>query len=130
MRSIVKAFEGYVKLNKKIPSETLATIMSIEDSGRLADTVASHLNMKLPDKQEVLEVLDPLERLEKLYEKMQSEVEILQIEKKIGKRVKKQMEKAQREYYLTEQMKAIQKELGEKDDLKSEIDEFEEKIKE
>ncbi len=129
MRSIVKAFEGYVKLNKKIPSETLATIMSIDDAGRLADTVASHLNMKLPDKQEVLQVLDPLERLEKLYEKMQSEVEILQIEKRIGKRVKKQMEKAQREYYLTEQMKAIQKELGEKDDLKSEIDEFEEKIK-
>lgn len=129
MRSIVKAFEGYVKLNKKIPSETLATVMSIEDAGRLADTVASHLNMKLLDKQEILEVLDPLERLEKLYEKMQSEVEILQIEKRIGKRVKKQMEKAQREYYLTEQMKAIQKELGEKDDLKSEIEEFEEKIK-
>lgn len=129
MRSIVKAFEGYVKLNKKIPSETLATVMSIEDASRLADTVASHLNMKLLDKQEILEVLDPLERLEKLYEKMQSEVEILQIEKKIGKRVKKQMEKAQREYYLTEQMKAIQKELGEKDDLKSEIEEFEEKIK-
>lgn len=129
MRSIVKAFEGYVKLNKKIPSETLATIMSIDEASRLADTVASHLNMKLPDKQEILEVLDPLERLEKLYEKMQSEVEILQIEKRIGKRVKKQMEKAQREYYLTEQMKAIQKELGEKDDLKSEIDEFEEKIK-
>ena len=130
MRSVVKSFEGYVKLNKKVPSETLATVMSIEDPSKLADTIASHLNMKLLDKQEILEVLDPLERLERLYEKMQSEVEILNIEKKIGKRVKKQMEKAQREYYLTEQMKAIQKELGEKDDLKSEIDEFEEKIKE
>ncbi|MGH7885784.1 MAG: endopeptidase La [Thermodesulfobacteriota bacterium] len=129
MRSIVKAFEDYVKLNKKIPSETLATVMSIDNASRLADTVASHLSMKLVDKQEILEVLDPLERLEKLFEKMQSEVEILQIEKRIGKRVRKQMEKAQREYYLTEQMKAIQKELGDKDDFKSEIDEFEEKIK-
>ena len=79
---------------------------------RLGDTIASHLNMKLSDKQEILEVIHPLERLEKLCEKMQSELEILQMEKRIGKRVKKQMEKAQREYYLNEQMKAIQKELG------------------
>ena len=129
MRSVVKAFEGYMKLNKKIPTEVLATVTSIEEAGRLSDTIVSHLNLKLQDKQAILEVLDPLKRLEKLYEKMQEEVEILQIEKRIGKRVKKQMEKAQREYYLTEQMKAIQKELGEKDDLKTEIQEFEEKLK-
>ena len=129
MRSVVKAFEGYMKLNKKIPTEVLATVTSIEEAARLSDTIVSHLNLKLQDKQTILEILDPLKRLEKLYEKMQEEVEILQIEKRIGKRVKKQMEKAQREYYLTEQMKAIQKELGEKDDLKSEIQEFEEKLK-
>ncbi|MGI9553800.1 MAG: endopeptidase La [Thermodesulfobacteriota bacterium] len=129
MRSLVKAFEGYMKLNKKIPTEVLATVTSIEDAGRLSDTIISHLNLKLQDKQTILEILNPLGRLEKLYEKMQEEVEILQIEKRIGKRVKKQMEKAQREYYLTEQMKAIQKELGEKDDLKTEIQEFEEKLK-
>jgi len=129
MRSVVKAFEGYMKLNKKIPTEVLATVTSIEEAGKLSDTIVSHLNLKLQDKQTILEILDPLKRLEKLYEKMQEEVEILQIEKRIGKRVKKQMEKAQREYYLTEQMKAIQKELGEKDDLKSEIQEFEEKLK-
>jgi len=130
MRSATKLFEDYVKLNTKIPSETLVTFMSIEEPGKLGDTVASHLNMKLSDKQEILEVIHPLERLEKLCEKMQSELEILQMEKRIGKRVKKQMEKAQREYYLNEQMKAIQKELGTSDDLKSEIDEFEEKLKE
>ncbi len=130
MRSATKLFEDYVKLNTKIPSETLVTFMSIDEPGKLGDTVASHLNMKLSDKQEILEVLHPLERLEKLCEKMQSELEILQMEKRIGKRVKKQMEKAQREYYLNEQMKAIQKELGTGDDLKSEIDEFEEKLSE
>jgi ATP-dependent Lon protease len=130
MRSATKLFEDYVKLNTKIPSETLVTFMSIEEPGKLGDTIASHLNMKLSDKQEILEVIHPLERLEKLCEKMQSELEILQMEKRIGKRVKKQMEKAQREYYLNEQMKAIQKELGTGDDLKSEIDEFEEKLRE
>jgi ATP-dependent Lon protease len=130
MRSATKLFEDYVKLNTKIPSETLVTFMSIDEPGKLGDTIASHLSMKLSDKQEILEVIHPLERLEKLCEKMQSELEILQMEKRIGKRVKKQMEKAQREYYLNEQMKAIQKELGTADDLKSEIDEFEEKLKE
>ncbi len=130
MRSATKLFEDYVKLNTKIPSETLVTFMSIDEPGKLGDTIASHLSMKLSDKQEILEVIHPLERLEKLCEKMQSELEILQMEKRIGKRVKKQMEKAQREYYLNEQMKAIQKELGTGDDLKSEIDEFEEKLKE
>jgi ATP-dependent Lon protease len=107
----------------------LVTISSIEEPNRLADTISSHLGFKLQDKQEILETLNPAERLEKLYEKIQAEVEILQIEKRIRTRVKKQMEKAQKEYYLTEQMRAIQKELGEKDDLKSEIQEFEEKLK-
>ncbi len=129
MRTLVTAFENYVKLNKKIPSEVLVTISSIDEPGRLSDTIASHLGLKLQDKQEILEALSPAERLEKLYEKLQGEVEILQIEKRIRTRVKKQMEKAQKEYYLTEQMRAIQKELGEKDDLKSEIQEFEEKLK-
>lgn len=129
IRTLITAFENYVKLNKKIPSEVLVTISSIEEPSRLSDTISSHLGFKLQDKQEILETLNPAERLEKLYEKIQAEVEILQIEKRIRTRVKKQMEKAQKEYYLTEQMRAIQKELGEKDDLKSEIQEFEEKLK-
>jgi ATP-dependent Lon protease len=129
IRTLITAFENYVKLNKKIPSEVLVTVSSIEEPGRLSDTISSHLSFKLEDKQEILETINPAERLEKLYEKIQSEVEIMQIEKKIRGRVKKQMEKAQKEYYLTEQMRAIQKELGEKDDLKSEIQEFEDKLK-
>jgi len=129
MRTLIEAFEEYVKLNKKIPTETLVTVSSIEDSSKLADTIASHLNFKLADKQEILECLDSSKRLEMLYGKIQSELEILQVEKKIRNRVKKQMEKAQKEYYLTEQMKAIQNELGDKDDLKSEILEFEEQLK-
>ena len=129
IRTLITAFENYVKLNKKIPSEVLVTVSSIEEPGRLSDTISSHLSFKLEDKQEILETINPAERLEKLYEKLQSEVEIMQIEKKIRGRVKKQMEKAQKEYYLTEQMRAIQKELGEKDDLKSEIQEFEDKLK-
>jgi len=129
IRTLITAFENYVKLNKKIPSEVLVTVSSIEEPGRLSDTISSHLSFKLEDKQEILETINPAGRLEKLYEKIQSEVEIMQIEKKIRGRVKKQMEKAQKEYYLTEQMRAIQKELGEKDDLKSEIQEFEDKLK-
>ena len=129
MRTLIEAFEEYAKLNKKIPTETLVTVSSIEDSSKLADTIASHLNFKLADKQEILECLDSSKRLEMLYGKIQSELEILQVEKKIRNRVKKQMEKAQKEYYLTEQMKAIQNELGDKDDLKSEIVEFEEQLK-
>ncbi len=129
IRTLITSFENYVKLNKKIPSEVLVTVSSIEEAGRLSDTISSHLGFKLEDKQEILETLDSAERLEKIYEKIQAEVEILQIEKKIRSRVKKQMEKAQKEYYLTEQMRAIQKELGEKDDLKSELQEFEEKLK-
>ena len=129
MRTVIEAFEEYAKLNKKVPTETLVTVSSIEESGKLSDTIASHLNFKLADKQEILECLDCAERLEILYKKIESELEILQVEKKIRNRVKKQMEKAQKEYYLTEQMKAIQKELGDKDDLKSEIAEFEDQLK-
>ncbi len=129
IRTLINAFENYVKLNKKIPSEVIVTVSSLEDPDRLADTIASHLSFKLQDKQEILEIFNPVDRIEKLYEKIQSEVEILQVEKRIRGRVKKQMEKAQKEYYLTEQMRAIQKELGEKDDLKSEINEFEERLK-
>jgi ATP-dependent Lon protease len=129
MRSLTEAFEDYTKLNKKVPTETLVTISGIEDASKLSDTIASHLTFKLSDKQEILECLDCSKRLEMLFEKIQSELEILQVEKKIRNRVKKQMEKAQKEYYLTEQMKAIQNELGDKDDLKSEILEFEETLK-
>ena len=129
MRTLIESFEDYIKLNKRVPSETLATITAIDDPSKLSDTVASHLSFKLSDKQEILENLDSSKRLEAIYEKIQSELEILQVEKKIRNRVKKQMEKAQKEYYLTEQMKAIQKELGDKDDFKSEILEFEEQLK-
>ena len=129
MRTLIEAFEDYIKLNKRVPSETLATISAIDDPSKLSDTIASHLTFKLSDKQEILENLNSSNRLEAIYEKIQSELEILQVEKKIRNRVKKQMEKAQKEYYLTEQMKAIQKELGDKDDFKSEILEFEDQLK-
>ncbi|MDA2920369.1 endopeptidase La, partial [Desulfobacterota bacterium AH_259_B03_O07] len=128
-RTIIQAFENYVKLNKKIPSEVLVTVSSIEEPNRLADTIASHLSLKLEDKQEILGAINPAERLEKLYEKIQAELEILKVEKRIDARVKRQMDKAQKDHYLNEQMKAIQGELGEKDELKTEIQEFEEKLK-
>ncbi len=128
-RSVLKAFEGYIKLNRKIPAEVFSTVSVIEDTGRLSDTVASHLNLKIADKQDLLETASPEERMKKLHGKMQEEVEILEIEKRIGRRVRRQMEKSQREYYLTEQMKAIQKELGEKDDMKSDAQEIEAKLK-
>ena len=129
VRSVHSTFEAYVKLNKRIPPEMLQSVASIEDPGRLADTIVAHLSLKLNDKQSILEETDPPKRLEKLYELMQSEIEILQVEKKIRTRVKKQMEKTQKEYYLNEQMQAIQKELGEKDEFKNELQELEEKIK-
>lgn len=129
MRSIVTSFENYVKLKKKISPEMVHQIHGIEDPFRLADTVIVHLNIKLEDKQEVLETNDATERLEKIVEFMKSEIEILQVEKRIRTRVKKQMEKTQKEYYLNEQMRAIQKELGEKDDFRNEIQELEEKLK-
>jgi ATP-dependent Lon protease len=129
MRSIQATFETYVKLNKRIPPEMLISVQTIDEPGRLADTIVSHLSLKLNDKQALLEMEAPAKRLEKLYELMQAEIEILQVEKKIRTRVKKQMEKTQKEYYLNEQMQAIQKELGERDEFKNEIQELEDKIK-
>src|SRR5512146_1799049 len=129
MRSVHSTFEAYVKLNKRIPPEMLMSVSTIDDPGRLSDTIVAHLSLKLNDKQAILETESPQRRLEKLYELMQGEIEILQVEKKIRTRVKKQMEKTQKEYYLNEQMQAIQKELGERDELKNEIQELEEKIR-
>ncbi len=129
IRGIKAAFETYVKLNKRIPPEMLASVATIDDPSRLADTIVAHLSLKLPDKQKILEVDSPAERLERLYSQIQTEIEILQVEKKIRTRVKKQMEKTQKEYYLNEQMQAIQRELGERDEFKGEMQELEEKIK-
>ena len=126
-RSAVSQFESYVKLNKKISPEVLGTIAQIEDYSKLADTIASHLAIKIADKQEVLETTTISARLERVYTLMESEISVLQVEKKIRSRVKRQMEKTQREYYLNEQMKAIQKELGDNDE-RDDISEFEEKI--
>src|SRR5690349_18331774 len=128
-RSINSTFEHYVKLNKKIPPEMIMSVASIEDPARLADTIVAHLGVKLEDKQALLEIENPAERLERVLGNMRSEIEILEVEKRIRTRVKKQMEKTQKEYYLNEQMRAIQKELGEKDEFKNEIQELEEKIK-
>src|ERR1700736_3102613 len=129
VRSVHATFEAYVKLNKRIPPEMLMSVATIDDPARLADTIVAHLSLKLNDKQAILEEQSAARRLEKLYELMQGEIEILQVEKKIRTRVKKQMEKTQKEYYLNEQMQAIQKELGERDEFKSELQEIEEKIK-
>jgi ATP-dependent Lon protease len=128
VRSVNSAFEQFAKLHKKIPQETLLSVGNITDPGQLADTVVGHLPIKLEDKQGLLELIAPKTRLEKLYELMRAEIEILQLEQRIKGRVKRQMEKTQREYYLNEQMRAIQKEMGEKDDLKSEVKELEEKL--
>src|SRR6266478_1002814 len=129
VRSVHATFEAYVKLNKRIPPEMLMSVATIDDPARLADTIVAHLSLKLNDKQAILEEQSAARRLEKLYELMQGEIEILQVEKKIRTRVKKQMEKTQKEYYLNEQMQAIQKELGERDEFKSELQEIEEKNK-
>ena len=127
-RSVVNEFEGYVKLNKKVSPEVVGVVQQIEDYAKLADTVASHLAVKIPDKQTILETPSVTERLEKVLGLMESEISVLQVEKRIRTRVKRQMEKTQREYYLNEQMKAIQKELGDEDG-KDELAELEEKIK-
>jgi len=127
-RSVVNEFEGYVKLNKKVSPEVVGVVQQIEDYAKLADTVASHLAVKIPDKQLILEIPTVTERLEKVLGLMESEISVLQVEKRIRTRVKRQMEKTQREYYLNEQMKAIQKELGDEDG-KDELAELEEKIK-
>jgi ATP-dependent Lon protease len=128
-RSVVSQFEQYVKLNKKIPPEVLVSINQIDNASKLADTVASHLTLKIAEKQELLEVKSVSERLERIYGFMESEISVLQVEKRIRNRVKRQMEKTQREYYLNEQMKAIQRELGENNEGGDEATEFEDKIK-
>ena len=128
IRSAVSQFEGYVKLNKKIPPEVLTSLNGIEDAARLADTMAAHMPLKLTEKQKVLEMQSVNERLEYLMALMEGEIDLLQVEKKIRTRVKKQMEKSQREYYLNEQMKAIQKELGELDDTPDEFEALAKKI--
>ena len=127
-RSVVSQFEQYVKLNKKVPPEVLTALAGIEDAGRLADTVAAHMALKLADKQKVLEILDVRARLEHILVAIEGEMDVLQIEKRIRGRVKAQMEKSQREYYLNEQMKAIQKELGDMEDGVNEVQELEQKI--
>lgn len=127
-RSVVTQFEAYVKLNKRVPPEVIVSISQIDDNQKLADTVASHLNIKINEKQELLEITSVSERLERVYALMEGEMSVLQVEKKIRNRVKRQMEKTQREYYLNEQMKAIQKELGESDDGRDELSEIEDKI--
>ncbi|MEE9609236.1 MAG: endopeptidase La, partial [Myxococcota bacterium] len=129
VRTIHTAFEKYVKLNKKVPPETLNTVMAVQAPGRLADAIVAHLNLKLDERQKLLETIVPSKRLEDVYARMQAEIEVLEVERKIRGRVKKQMERSQKEYYLNEQMRAIQKELGERDEFKSEIEELEEALK-
>ncbi|NQY99375.1 MAG: endopeptidase La [Bdellovibrionales bacterium] len=127
MRSVKATFETYVKLNKRIPPEILMRVSTIDDIGELSDIIVAQLNLKLEDKQKLLEISDPGVRLEELLNMMTGEIEILEVEKKIRNRVKKQMEKSQKEYYLNEQMQAIQKELGDKDDYQAELAELEER---
>ena len=128
MRSVLNEFDQYVKLNMKIPPEILTSLAGVDDPGRLADTVAAHLSLKIEDKQLILEIQDVKERLERILAVLESEIDLLQIEKRIRGRVKRQMEKSQREYYLNEQMKAIQKELGEMEEGPNESEELEKKI--
>ncbi len=129
-RSVNHQFEQWVKLSKKIPSETMMSVVTVEDPGRLADLIASHLSLKIEDKQVLLDAVGVKERLEKLCDIIAREMEILELEKKINVRVRKQIEKTQKEYYLREQLKAIQKELGDKDDRMAEVDEYRQRMKE
>jgi ATP-dependent Lon protease len=129
MRSIKESFELYLKLSKKVHVEMMGTIAAIEDGSKLADVVVTHLNVKLEDKQKIMEIFNVGERLESIYSLMLSEIEILQVEEKIKRRVKKQMEKTQKDYYLNEQMRAIQKEMGEKDEFRNEIVDIEKRLK-
>ena len=128
VRSIIAQFEQYVKLNKKVPPEILTSLSGIDEPGRLADTVAAHMALKLAEKQRILEIQDVKTRLEQILGIIEGEIDVLQIEKRIRGRVKQQMEKSQREYYLNEQMKAIQKELGEMEDAPNEMADLEDKI--
>ncbi len=127
-RSLISQFENYVKLNRKVPPEILTSLAGIDQPGRLADTVAAHMALKLEQKQKVLEIETVRERLEHVMTLIETEIDMLQIEKRIRGRVKQQMEKSQREYYLNEQMKAIQKELGDMEDAPNEIAELEQRI--
>src|SRR3569833_844417 len=129
MASTQDVFEDYVKLNTRIPPEMLVSVRTIDEPGRLSDTIVAHVALKLKDKQELLETPSPAKRLERLSELMQGEIEIRQVEKKLRTRVKKQLERQQKEYYLNEQMQAIQKELGARDEFKNELTELEQKIK-
>ncbi len=128
VRSVKANFENYIKLNKKIPAETLASVAQIEEPGKLADTVASHLMVKISDRQQLLEALNTLDRLERVLGLIEGEIGVMQVERKIRSRVKRQMEKTQREYYLNEQLKAIQKELGEGEEGRDELSELEDRI--
>ncbi|MGO9137432.1 MAG: endopeptidase La [Syntrophales bacterium] len=128
-RNIRESFENYAKLGKKVHMEMVSTIASIDSPSKLADVVASHISLKLEEKQKLLEIFDVNERLEAVYELMLGEIEIMEVEEKIKRRVKKQMEKTQKDYYLNEQMRAIQKEMGEKDDFRNEITELEKRLK-
>ena len=129
LRTVKTNFEQYIKLNKKIPSETLAAVAAIDDPARLADSVAAHLSVKISDRQSLLETLSTTERLEKVLSLIEAEIGVLQVERKIRSRVKRQMEKTQREYYLNEQLKAIQKELGEGEEGRDEMNELEDRIR-
>lgn len=128
IRGMTHQFEEYAKLGKRVPLETIGTVLAVEEPGRLADIVASHLNLKVPDKQTILEAMPVELRLERLTELIMREIELLELERRIGQRVRKQMDKAQKEYYLREQIKAIQKELGDKDERQAEAEEYREKI--
>jgi len=128
MRTVIGTFDQYVKLNKRIPPEVLNSLAGIDAPVRLADTIAAHMTIKIEDKQSILEASRVTERLERLMSLMEGEVDLLEMEKRIRGRVKQQMEKNQREYYLNEQMKAIQKELGDMDDAPSELDELADKV--
>jgi len=130
IRTVMNEFDQYVKLNNKIPPEILTSLAGIDDGGRLADTIAAHLSLKIEDKQHILEMAGTRERLEHILGVMESEIDLLQVEKRIRGRVKKQMEKSQREYYLNEQMKAIQKELGDMEDAPNELDDLIKKVEE
>jgi len=130
MRSLINLFEDYVKLNKKLPPETMMTIVNVEDPGRLVDIMVSHMSLKVKQEQQILEALSYEDRLEELYKVLSKEIEVLKTEEKISSRVRSQVEKRQKEYYLKEQLKAIKKELGEDSDISNEIEEYKEKIKE
>jgi ATP-dependent Lon protease len=130
LRSVLNLFDQYVKLNKKVPPEILTSLSGIDDPSRLADTIAAHMSLKLDEKQEILEIQDPRDRIEHIMSKIEGEIDLMQIEKRIRGRVKQQMEKSQREYYLNEQMKAIQKELGDMDDAPNEVEDLQRKIEE